>query len=136
MTGLLGTLWQHKTVLGGNLTLYRVAELQHHTPLSPLIDDDEPEDPQSFEQVFELLISLIQSRNRSVKSGIVRPGKPMISKEYGGVKRTIWSFFGRQFGEEFGEVLLLRRNSGRTAFSSPDPTASGNLVVDRTVYQS
>jgi hypothetical protein len=45
--------------------------------------------------------------NLSVKSGIVRPGKPMISKEYGGAKRTIWSLFGRQFGEEFGEVLLL-----------------------------
>jgi hypothetical protein len=57
----------------------------------------------------------------------------MISKEYGGEKRTIWSLFGRQFGEEFGEVLLLRLNSGRTAFGAPDPTASGNLVVDRTV---
>ena len=57
----------------------------------------------------------------------------MISKEYGGAKRTIWSLFGAQFGEEFGEVLLLRLNSGRTAFGAPDPTAFGNLVVDRTV---
>jgi hypothetical protein len=57
----------------------------------------------------------------------------MISKEYGGAKRTIWSLFGTQFGEEFGEVFLLRLNSGRTAFGAPDPTASGNLVVDRTV---
>jgi hypothetical protein len=34
----------------------------------------------------------------------------MISKEYGGVKRTIWSLFGAQFGEEFGEVLLPEMN--------------------------
>ena len=74
-----------------------------------------------------------RSYNLSVKRGIVKPGKLMISKEYGGAKRTIWSLFGRQFGEEFGEVLLLRLNSGRTAFGAPDPTASGNLVVDRTV---
>ena len=46
--------------------------------------------------------------NLSVKRGIVKPGKPMISEEYGGAKRTIWSLFGAQFGEEFGEVLLLR----------------------------
>jgi hypothetical protein len=71
--------------------------------------------------------------NLSVKRGIVKPGKLMISKEYGEAKRTIWSLFGGQFGEEFGEVLLLRTNSGRTAFSAPAPTASGNLVVDRTV---
>jgi hypothetical protein len=57
----------------------------------------------------------------------------MISKEYGGEKRTIRSLFGRQFGEEFGEVLLLRLNFGRTVFGTPDPTASENLVVDRTV---
>jgi len=56
----------------------------------------------------------------------------MISKEYGRAKRTIWSLFGIQFGEEFGEVLLLRINSGRTSSSAPDPTASGNLVWDRT----
>ena len=31
----------------------------------------------------------------------------MISKEYGGAKGTIWSLFGAQFGEEFGEVLKL-----------------------------
>jgi hypothetical protein len=31
----------------------------------------------------------------------------MISREYGGAKRTIWSLFGAQFGEEFGEVLKL-----------------------------
>jgi hypothetical protein len=43
--------------------------------------------------------------------------------EYGGAKRTIWSLFGAQFGEEFGEVLLLRLNFGRTAFGAPDPTA-------------
>ena len=49
--------------------------------------------------------------NLSVKSGIVRLGKLMISKEYGGAKRTIWSLFGRQFGEIFGEVLLLNRKS-------------------------
>ena len=30
----------------------------------------------------------------------------MISKEYVGTKWTIWSLFGVQFGEEFGEVLL------------------------------
>jgi hypothetical protein len=30
----------------------------------------------------------------------------MISKEYGGAKRTIWSLFGAQFGEEFREVLM------------------------------
>jgi hypothetical protein len=35
----------------------------------------------------------------------------MISKEYGGAKRTIWSHFGTQFGEKFGEVLLLNRES-------------------------
>jgi len=46
--------------------------------------------------------------NLSVKRGIVNPGKPMISKEYRGAKRTIWSLFGAQFGEEFGEVFLLR----------------------------
>jgi hypothetical protein len=57
----------------------------------------------------------------------------MISKEYRGAKRTIWSLFGMQFSEEFGEVLLLRRIPGRMAFGAPDPTASGNLVVDRTV---
>ena len=51
----------------------------------------------------------------------------MISKEYGGAKRTIWSLFGTQFGEEFGEVLLLRRKPGRTAFSALDPTASGKI---------
>ena len=62
---------------------------------------------------FDLSASSVQSalRNRtynlSVKSGIVRLGKPMISKGYGGAKRTIWSLFGRQFGEKFGEVLLL-----------------------------
>ena len=67
--------------------------------------------------------------NLSVKSGIVKPGKLMISKENGGAKRTIWSLFGMQFGE----VLLLRLNSGRTAFGAPDPAASGYLVVDRTV---
>jgi hypothetical protein len=38
----------------------------------------------------------------------VKPGKAMISKEYRGAKRTIWSLFGAQFGEKFGEVLLLR----------------------------
>jgi hypothetical protein len=43
----------------------------------------------------------------SVKRGIVKPGKPMISKEYAGAKGTIWSLFGVQFGEEFGEVLTL-----------------------------
>jgi hypothetical protein len=74
-----------------------------------------------------------RSYNLSVKRGIVKPGKLMISKEYGGAKRTIWSLFGTQFGEEFGEVLLLRLDSGRTVFGAPDPTASGNLVVDRTV---
>jgi hypothetical protein len=37
----------------------------------------------------------------------VKPGKPMISKEYGGAKRTIWSLFGAQIGEEFGEVFAL-----------------------------
>jgi hypothetical protein len=31
-----------------------------------------------------------------------------MSKEYGGAKGTIWSLFGVQFGDEFGEVLLLR----------------------------
>jgi hypothetical protein len=31
----------------------------------------------------------------------------MISMEYEGAKRTIWSLFGAQFGEEFGEVVLL-----------------------------
>jgi hypothetical protein len=46
--------------------------------------------------------------NLSVKRGIVKPGKPMISKEHGGAKRTVWSLFGAQFGEEFGEVFLLR----------------------------
>jgi hypothetical protein len=45
--------------------------------------------------------------NLSVKSGIAKHGKLMISKEYGGAKRTIWSLFVMQFGEEFGEVLLL-----------------------------
>jgi hypothetical protein len=43
----------------------------------------------------------------SVKRGIVKPGKSMISKEYRGAKRTIWSLFGAQFGEEFGEVVAL-----------------------------
>jgi hypothetical protein len=57
----------------------------------------------------------------------------MISKDYEGEKRTIWSLFGMQFGEEFGEVLLLRLNSSRTAFGAPDQAASGYLVVDRTV---
>jgi hypothetical protein len=32
----------------------------------------------------------------------------MISKEYGGAEKTNWSLFGAQFGEEFGDVLLLR----------------------------
>jgi hypothetical protein len=71
--------------------------------------------------------------NLSVKSGIVNHGKPMISEEWGGTKRTIWRHLGTQFGEKFSEVLPLKRNSRPTTFSAPDPTASGDLVVDRTV---
>jgi len=70
--------------------------------------------------------------NLSPKSGIARPRRPMISKEYRGARRTIWNHFGTQFGEEFGKVLPLKRISGRKAFSAPDPSASGNLVVDKT----
>jgi hypothetical protein len=108
MTGLLGTLWQHKTVLGGNLTLYRVAELQHHTPLSPLIDDDEPEDPRSFEQVLELLISLIQGCNRSVKSRRLGPGAPLFSTEYRGQFGPKWSPFGARLNQILDQAAASR----------------------------
>jgi len=53
--------------------------------------------------------------NPSVNRGIVKPGKPMISKEYGGAKGTIWSLFGAQFGEEFGEVLKTHNSAIDTA---------------------
>jgi hypothetical protein len=39
----------------------------------------------------------------------------MISMEYGGAKRTIWSLFGAQFGEEFGEVLKAHNSAIDTA---------------------
>jgi hypothetical protein len=39
----------------------------------------------------------------------------MISKEYGGAKGTIWSLFGAQFGEEFGEVLKTHNSAIDTA---------------------
>ena len=54
----------------------------------------------------------------------------MISKEYGGAKRTIWSLFGARFGEEFGEAL--NSHFGHW-YGTLGLTASGNLVVDGTV---
>jgi hypothetical protein len=53
--------------------------------------------------------------------------------EYRGQQRHFWSPFGAQFGEEFGEVLRLRCKAWQMVFGSSSPTASGNLVVDRTV---
>jgi hypothetical protein len=71
-------------VLGGGLALenakarhpkgcrrWCVLRISCCIPPSLLIDDVYPENTQSFEQVFELLISLIESRNRSVKSRIL-----------------------------------------------------------------
>jgi len=43
----------------------------------------------------------------------------------------IWSLFGAQFGEEFGEVLQCKNTVFRQ-WPSDGITASGNLVVDRT----
>jgi hypothetical protein len=45
-----------------------------------------------------------------------------------GDKRTIWSRFGVQFGKEFGEVFQYSASS----LCLSGPTASENLVVDRT----
>ena len=58
-------------------------------------------------------------------------GVHVFSTEYTGANRNYRSLWGAQFGEEFGEVLQMRI---RPAVKAAGPTASGNLVVDRTVH--
>ncbi len=52
-----------------------------------------------------------QTYNPSVNSAVVRLGVRMLSTEYRGAERTIWSLFGAQFGEEFGETISIRATS-------------------------
>ena len=61
-------------------------------------------------QAIDLIGSSGRTRtyNPSVNSAVVRLGVRMLSTEYRGDERTIWSLFGAQFGEEFGEAISIR----------------------------
>ena len=57
----------------------------------------------------------------------------MFSTEYKGANRNDRSLWGAQFGEKFGEVVPM---TTWPAVKAASPTASGNLVVDRTVHNT
>ena len=60
-------------------------------------------------------------------------GVRVFSTEYRGANRNDRSLWGAQFGEEFGEAVPM---TTWPAVKAAGPTASGNLVVDRTVHNT